>query len=93
MGHQLDDLLGLRHMPEVQKLFDELVTIKDGVEDFSRITEELSSYAWNNDNTDRYAEFIAEAWAEYCNNPSPRKVAQKLGSIIEREYAKKYSSR
>ena len=90
IGHQLDVLLGLRYMPEVQKLFDELVIVKDGVEDFSRITEELSSYAWDNDNENRYAEFIAEAWAEYCNNPSPRKIARKLGAIVEREYARKY---
>ena len=90
VGHQLDDLLGLRYMPEVQRIFDELVVIKNGVEDFSRITEGLSRYAWDNDNKNRYAEFIAEAWAKYCNNPSPREIAQKLGAIVEREYAKKY---
>ena len=90
VGHQLDDLLGLRNMPEIQKLFDSRVVMVNGVEDFTRITNDLSKYAWENDNANRYAEFIAEAWSEYCNNPKPREIAQKIGEIIEREYNKKF---
>ena len=90
IAHQLDALLGLRNMPEVQDLFDSRVTVKNGTEDFSRITAELSRYACDNRNTNRYAEFIAEAWAEYCNNPAPREIAKKLGEIVEREYTKKF---
>ena len=91
IGHQLDKLLGLRDMPEVQKIFESRVIISKGVEDFSKITNELSEYAWNHNNSNRYAEFIAEAWAEYCNNPEPREMARKIGEIIEREYTKKFS--
>ena len=90
IGHQLDNLLGLRDMLEIQELFESRVVIKNGVEDFSRITEELSMYAWKNDNKNRYSEFIAEAWSEYCNNPNPREIAQKVGEIIEREYKNKF---
>lgn len=51
------------------------------------ITNELSQYAWDNDSKKRYAEFIAEGWAEYCNNPKPRKVAKEIGQTVERRYA------
>ena len=91
IGHQLDKMLGLRDMSEIQALFESRVKIINGAEDYSRITEELSRYAWKNDNPNRYAEFTAEAWAEYCNNPSPREIAQSVGAIVEHEYAKKYS--
>ena len=90
IGHQLDELLGLSNLPEVRALFDSRVVIKNGAADYSRITDELSRYAWDNDNPNRYGEFIAEAWAEYCNNPSPRAIAQKIGEIVKREYAKKF---
>jgi len=62
--------------------------------------ENLSLYAYRNELTTNsialqknpnslYAEFIAEAWAEYCNNPSPRPIALEIGKIIENEYIKK----
>ena len=91
VGHQLDELLNLRDLPEVQALFDSRVTLRNGAEDFSQIAEDLSRYAWSNDNPNRYSEFIAEGWAEYCNNPSPREMARKLGEIIRREYTKKFA--
>ena len=81
IGHQLDNLLGLRDMIEIQELFESRVVITNGVEDFSRITEELSKYAWKNDNKNRYSEFIAEAWSEYCNNPNPREIAKTVGDV------------
>ena len=31
-------------------------------------------------------ETIAEGWSEYCNNPNPRELSQKVGKLIEREY-------
>lgn len=82
LGHQLDDLLGLRDLPEIQELFDSRTK--------EELTEALSQYAWENSNQNRYAEMIAEAWAEYCNNPTPREIAQKVGTVVEREYAKKF---
>jgi len=30
---------------------------------------------------------IAEAWAEYCNNPEPREIAKTVGSRIILEYS------
>ena len=33
------------------------------------------------------AEFIAEAWSEYLNNPEPREIAMSVGKLIERKYA------
>jgi len=79
MGHQLDKMLKLSSKGSIQELFD--TRTKD------QITEELSKYAWKNNNSNRYSEFIAEAWAEYCNNPNPRPIAKEIGETIEREYA------
>lgn len=82
IGHQLDDLLDIRHIPKIQKMIDG----KSALE----ITEELSRYSWDNQNTDIYAEAIAEAWAEYCNNPNPRAIAKTIGEIIIQEYKRKF---
>lgn len=82
LGHQLDELLGLRDLPEIQELFDSRTK--------KELTEALSQYAWDNNNQNRYAEMIAEAWAEYCNNPTPREIAQKVDTVVEREYAKRF---
>lgn len=79
IGHQLDYMLGISEQANIQKLFNSM--------DKNTITNELSEYAWNNTNEKVYAEFIAEGWAEYCNNPKPRKVAKEIGQTIERRYA------
>ena len=82
LGHQLDDLLGIKSLKEIQAIFDGLSP--------AEITEKLSRYAWQNGNANRYSEFIAEAWAEYKNNPKPREIARKVGKIIEKEYRRKF---
>ena len=82
IGHQLDDLLGIRDKEIIQDLFDSRT--------FDQITEDLSEYAWNNNAPDRYAELIAEGWAEYMNNPKPREVARVIGETIEAEYEAKF---
>lgn len=79
VGHQLDAMLSISEQENIQKLFDSM--------DNETITNELSQYAWDNRNKKRYAEFIAEGWAEYCNHPNPRKVAKEIGQTIERRYA------
>lgn len=79
VGHQLDAMLAISEQKNIQKLFDSM--------DNETITNELSQYSWDNRNKKRYAEFIAEGWAEYCNNPRPRKVAKEIGQTIERRYA------
>ena len=78
VGHQLDDLLSISNNREVQALYNSRQT--------AQITADLSSYAWNNNNSNRYSEFIAEAWAEYCNSPQPRAIAKRVGEIIEDTY-------
>lgn len=79
VGHQLDSLLGISNLPEIKNLFDSRSE--------TQITEGLSKYAWNNKNANRYGEMIAEAWAEYCNNPEPREIAKTVGKRIISEYA------
>jgi len=79
VGHQLDSLLGISNLPEIKSLFDSRSQ--------AQITEGLSTYAWNNQNANKYGEMIAEAWAEYCNNPEPREIAKTVGSRIILEYS------
>lgn len=54
-------------------------------------------YAWNNKvildgkiefTSSKYAEMIAEAWAEYCNNPQPRALAKENGELLDDKYQK-----
>ncbi|GAA0076182.1 hypothetical protein UT300005_05600 [Clostridium sp. CTA-5] len=78
IGHQLDDLLKISEIEEIQDLFDSKTNLQ--------LTEEISQYSWNNDNSNKYGEFIAEGWAEYCNNPTPRLIAKRIGETIERVY-------
>jgi hypothetical protein len=69
-------LLGIRKKPEILKLYNEHISKKD-------MEEVLSKYS-----STGIGEFIAEAWAEYKNNPEPRPVAQKVAQIILDEYGK-----
>ena len=79
LGHQLDDLLGLRTDPVILKLWNQdKALLKDG----------LSGYG----SKDKIYEMIAEGWAEYLNNPNPRSIAKTIGERIERLYKDKYSS-
>ena len=82
IGHQLDDLLGIQDMEHIQELFD--------IRTAREITEDLSEYAWNNSNPERYSEMIAEGWTEYLNNPEPRAIASVIGETIEAEYKAKF---
>ena len=71
MAHQIDRALGLKTNPDMVKLWRSLndQQIKDG----------LSTYAKKN-----IGEFIAEGYAEYLNNPTPRDIARQIGEIIEK---------
>lgn len=77
-GHQLDDWLGVSEQKNIQELFKNRTV--------SELTNDLSEYAWNNSNRNIYSEMIAEAWSEYCNNPTPRPLAVEVGETIERLY-------
>lgn len=82
IGHQLDDLLGIRNLQDIQELFNNR-TLRE-------LTDGISEYSWNNHNSNKFSEMIAEGWAEYCNNPNPREIARKIGETIEKEYKKKF---
>jgi len=75
VGHQLDYLMGLSKNPDVVNMW----------KDWGRNADTLSTYAGEN-----IQEFIAESWAEYLNNPSPRPVAKKLGDFIEKTYKERF---
>lgn len=80
IGHQIDDLLDLWDNVEIAKLYRSMTP--------GEMTNALSRYAWDNGNSIKEREFVAEAWSEYVNNPEPREVARKVGEIIEEEYRK-----
>lgn len=72
-GHQLDKWLGIQSETDVAAIFSgaSAADMKAG----------LSEYGATNLN-----EMVAEAWSEYCNNPNPRPIAQKVGETVERKY-------
>lgn len=72
-GHAIDNLLNLRENEEIKKIYNEL--------DKETIAKELSLYA-----TTDIKEFIAEAFGEYHNSKTPRKIATQIGTIVERLY-------
>lgn len=75
LGHQLDYMLGLSEDNEI------IQALRSWGGDKST----LSGYARTN-----IAEFIAEAWAEYRNNPSPRPVAARVGRLIDERYKARF---
>lgn len=79
LGHQLDALLGLQFDSEVVSAYKaaQLKGIKD----------EVSGYAAKN-----IKEYIAECWAEICNNPAPRADARAIGEIVRARYQSKFGS-
>ena len=80
IGHQIDNLLGISNLKEVKELYEKYTN--------EELTEYISKYSWDNENPNKYSEFIAEAWSEYCNNSNPREIAKTIGNLIEREYDK-----
>lgn len=79
MAHQLDDLLEIRKSEEFLSL------IRGYLSDDGDIAEGLSRYALHSP-----AETIAEAWAEYLNNPEPRELAKKIGDMIVLKYKQEF---
>jgi len=69
-GHQLDDLLKLSSDSVIKKLYNEMKKLDN-------IKENLSGYAKKN-----IAEFIAEGWGEFRNNPQPGLTAKIIGERI-----------
>lgn len=79
-GHQLDYLLNISNNPEFLKW------ISRGIDGERIVGDTLSRYAVKGGRK----EIIAEAWAEYRNNPEPRTFAKAIGELIESEYERKF---
>lgn len=86
IGHYLDNLYGIRNDAKINTLFRghkgryrmEYEYLPNGGYRFtSKMSQALSEYANAN-----IKEFIAEAWSEYRNNPSPRSLAKEVGDRI-----------
>lgn len=71
-GHQLDYAFDLRDDP--------VIVQKYGSMNKDDIGNNLSRYGAKN-----IAEYIAEAYSEYVNNPEPREIATLVGGIVDRE--------
>ncbi len=76
-GHQLDNLLDIRNNTELLNLYKKLSK--------NDIYLKVSKYANQN-----IAEFIAECYSEYVNNPNCKSIARKVGAIIDNEYIKRF---
>lgn len=81
LGHKIDESIGLRNDPEYLKIFNDAA--QQG-KDY--IKNNLSEYAYKQSSVsgsyDPKAEFIAEAWSEYLNNPTPRSLSKSVGDLI-----------
>jgi len=73
-GHALDDIYKFRDMDDIASEYKDLCSLGN-----DKAGKALSIYGMKNKK-----EFIAEAWSEYLNNPTPRPVAKKIGGIMER---------
>lgn len=88
VGHQMDAMLDLRTNRSYLEIYNKHATL--GAQ---HIADNLSIYAYDpkflgRSGYNSRAEFIAEAWAEYNNNPNPRAIAVEVGKLIESEYEK-----
>jgi len=78
MGHQLDSLLGLRIDKDIIQAYNEAK--------LAGMKYEVSGYADNDSKGQGIGEFIAECWAEACNNPNPRRFASRVSEIVRARY-------
>lgn len=82
VGHQLDHLLGISEDPEFLLYINQLED-NDIIENLSRYAAPTKGRPISQD----HAEFIAEAWSEYRNNPNPRKHATFIGKLVLKRYS------
>ena len=78
IGHWLDfaSNFKIRYHPKIEKLYNE---------NYDDMKYKLSGYAKRGG----VREFIAEAWAEYRNNPFCRPLAKEVGNIMMSVYKRK----
>lgn len=82
IGHLLDDLLKIDGCYAYSKILRKY--------DKEFVRDNLSSYCVMDDAM--YAkEVLAEGYAEYCNNPTPREIALAIGQMIDKRYKEKYN--
>lgn len=93
LGHRLDKLVGASKDTQVRKVYDDLLAKDNGGSE--AVKNELSRYAYHraNRNPNKYGEFVAEAWAEYKNNPNCRPVAKQVGERMEQLYKERVKTR
>ena len=81
LGHVLYNKIPYEKMIEIQRVM-EPAKYRGMLGDVPiNIGKDLSRYA-----EESFSEVVAEAWAEYCNNPNPRPLAKAIGDIIEDVY-------
>jgi SPP1 gp7 family putative phage head morphogenesis protein len=68
-AHAMDEVHNLKMNPEIYRVFSET--------DRFEKADILSLYSGTSEE-----EFLAEAWAEYLNNPNPRPLAKQIGDFI-----------
>lgn len=92
IGHMLDDLLDITNDFEIIKLYEEYIDEKatTNEEKYKKLTDNLSMYAWKNRASNKMIEATAEAYAEYKNNPNPRKIAKTVGERIKQKYKERF---
>ena len=83
LGHSLDYMLGITtgrvSHPRFAAIFNKTLRMEGGVK------KNVSGYGATNS-----AEFFAEAWAEFLNNPNPRPTAVEIGQLVEDLYKERY---
>ena len=86
IGHWIDHKYNISKDSRIRKLFrayhersEDYYTLPNGIRVYGsqKMGAVLSRYANTN-----AKEFLAEAWAEYRNNPRPRPVAKEVGDIV-----------
>ena len=81
LGHQINIMLNLQENKEFLDIYDSFSK--------NQIKTGLSRYATIDKNRKvNIDEFIAESWAEYINNPNPRKISKAVGDIIIKMFRK-----
>lgn len=78
-GHQIDRFIQLKG-GEKTAAYTELKNYHSSLSK-AEINDGLSKYA-----STKFAEFIAEGFSEYKNNPNPRPMAQKIGKLLTQAY-------
>ena len=76
MGHLLDDICEFSKQKEFKEYYNSLSQddIRRGLSEYALVSS---------------AEFVAEAFAEYMSNPTPRPIAQTIGELLDLVYKRK----